>query len=116
MELPTRKPIRLPDYDYSLPNIYFLTTGWSLAVNLVKKSLAGGNGDRRARKRFLFKAHRSLIPQDTPSGIISIQPVTTSWSSSSSQMNVGWGGGGARASAGTFLLGTGKGVNWLLIH
>lgn len=25
MELPTRKPIRLPDYDYSLPNIYFLT-------------------------------------------------------------------------------------------
>lgn len=75
-------------------NIYFLTIGWSLAVNLVKKSFAEGNGNRRARKRFLFKAHRSLIPQDTASGIISVQPVTTSWSSSPSQMNVGWGGGG----------------------
>ena len=90
-------------------NIYFLTTGWSLAVNIVKKSLAGGNGNRRARKRFLFKAQRSLIPQDTPSGIISVQPVTTSWSSSSSQMNVGLGRGeGGEPLQALFYLALGK--------
>ena len=25
MELPKRKPIRLPEYDYSLPGAYFIT-------------------------------------------------------------------------------------------
>lgn len=56
----------------------------------VGKILREEMGKRVVRKkRFPFKACTSLVPPDTPSGIISLQPVTTRWSVSSSQINEG---------------------------
>ena len=45
----------------------------------------------RGPEKGFYSKHTSLIPQDTPSSIVSAQPVTTRWSFSSSQMDVGCG-------------------------
>lgn len=66
---------------------------------------------RREKEPSVLSTCKSYSPEHTACGVISIQPVSTSWSVSSSLIN-----GGGKAFASSFLIGTEKGVNWLLIH
>lgn len=53
------------------------------------KVLREGMGRRGSKKEVSIQSMYQSYPQDTPSGIISIQPVTTSWSVSSYPINEG---------------------------